>query len=336
MASGASFRTHLEAVATAARTRPHVSAPGAWMDQGARRRWLAFLLPATFAVFWLLNVAVGFETRTIGLDARIYYHGAAAWLAGENPWSTGAYLGDEFYSYAGLPPTTILLAPLTLIPEDVFVWLWLALSVGAAVVIVRALRYPLAWVIYPPLLYGVIAANPHVVVMGLVVAGGTWGGLLAAVLKVVAIPPLVGERRWRALGLAAIVFGAIILLAPGTWATFLREAGAVAGAIHEQSGGGVSAWDVPVVFVASLAALGVLAMVDLRAACWLVVPALFPTTQYYYAMFALPVGPFAAAAMAFPWPGAPTLVTIGYGVARLALELRRRRVDGAGPAQVTA
>ncbi len=298
--------------------------PGAFLSPGVRRRWLGFLLPGSFLVFWLLNLAVGFEVRTVGLDARIYYHGSAAWLAGHDPWSAGAQLGDRLFSYAGLPPTTVLLAPLTVLPEEVFVWLWLVLSAVAAVVAVRALKLPLIWLTYPPLLYGVVAANPHVVLLALVVAGGTGGGVLATMLKVVAIPPLIGERRWRALGLAAIAMVATVLVAPGLWASFMHQAAVVADAIHAESGGGASAWGQPVLFVTALVALGLLALVDLRAACWLAVPALFPTTQYYYAMFALPVDPFMAAAMAFPWPGVPALVTIGYAIVRLVLEMRRR------------
>ena len=300
--------------------------PGAYLSPGVRRRWLGILLPGSFVVFWLLNLAVGFDWQTVGLDARIYYRGSAAWLAGQDPWSSGAYLGERLFSYAGLPPTTILLAPLTVLPEELFVWLWLALSVVAAVVVVRALKLPLAWLTYPPLLYGVLAANPHVVVMALVVAGGTGGGILASLLKVVAIPPLIGERRWRALAIAALAFAATALLAPALWESFLDRAGAVADAIHVESGGGVSAWGEPLLFAAAAVALGLLALVDLRAACWLAVPALFPTTQYYYAMFALPVGPFLAAAMAFPWPGVPALVTIAYAAVRLALEIRQRRI----------
>jgi len=287
--------------------------PGASLSPDFKRRWLGFLLPGSFLIFWLLNLAVGFDGRTLGLDARIYYHGSAAWLAGQDPWSAGAYLGERLFSYAGLPPTTILLAPLTVLPEELFVWLWLVLSVVAAVVVVRTLQLPLAWLTYPPLLYGVVAANPHVVLMALVVAGGTGGGVLATMLKVVAIPPLIGERRWRARGLAAQL-----------WASFLQQAGAVAGAIHAESGGGASAWGEPLLFFPAVVALGLLALVDLRAASWLAVPALFPTTQYHYAMFALPVNPFLAAAMAFPWRGVPALVTIGYAIVRLVLEMRRR------------
>jgi hypothetical protein len=274
------------------------------MDPGFRRRWLGILLPGAFAAFWLLNLAVGFESRTVGLDARIYYQGSATWLAGQNPWSAGAYLGDELYSYAGLPPTTILLAPLALLPEEAFVWLWLALSAGAAIVIVRKLQLPLAWLTYPPLLYGVLAANPHVVVTALLVAGGTLGGLVAGVLKVVAIPPLVGERRWRSLGLVAVAFGATVLFAPGTWAAFLHEAGRSRGAIHAESGGGASAWGEPRYSRISRCARPARHGGRARRAGW--PSALFPTTQYYYAMFALPVGR-SWPPMAFPWPGAPAL-----------------------------
>jgi hypothetical protein len=298
--------------------------PGTPVDSEFKRRWLGFLLPSTFVVFWFLNLAVGFDWRTVGLDARIYYHGSAAWLAGQDPWSTGAYLGERLFSYAGLPPTTILLAPLTLMPEELFVWLWLFLSVLAAAVVVRRLKLPLVWFTYPPLLYGVVAANPQVVLMALVVAGGTGGGAVATMLKVVAIPPLIGERRWRALALASLLFVGTALLAPALWASFIHAVGAVSDTIHAQSSGGDSAWGQPVLFIPAVVALGLLALIDLRAASWLVVPALFPTTQYHYAMFALPVDPFMAAAMAVPLPGIPALVTIGYSTVRLVLEMRRR------------
>jgi hypothetical protein len=294
------------------------------LEPGFRRRWLWFFLPSTFLLFWLLNLAVGFAWQTVGLDARIYFHGSAAWVAGGNPWATGALLNGREFSYAGLPPTVVMFAPVTLLPEEVFVWLWLAISLAAAVVVIRALRLPFIWALYPPLLFGVIAANPHVVMLALLVAGGTWGGGLASVLKVVAIPPLFGERRWRALIIAAVVIGASVLLLPGLWWSFLHQAASVQNTIHSESGGGLSAWGVPLVFVPTFISLCVLARFDMRAAAWLVVPALFPTTQYYYAMFALPVDPFLAAAMALPLPFAPPLVTIGYTVVRLGMAWRRR------------
>ena len=274
--------------------------PGASLEPGFRRRWLGFFLPAAFVFLWLLTFAVGFNWQAVGVDARIYYHGSAAWLAGADPWQTGALLNGRLFSYAGLPPTAILFAPLTLLPEEAFLWLLMVVSLVAAIVVVRALRLPLVWVAYPPLLYGVIAANPHVILLALLVAGGTWGGALASVIKVVAIPPLFGERRWRALILAAVALGVSVILAPGLWSSFLREAGAVQNTINSESGGTLSAWGNLYVFIPTLISLGILALFDMRAAAWLIVPALFPTTQYYYAMFALPVDPFLAAAMAFP------------------------------------
>jgi hypothetical protein len=299
--------------------------PGAYLELGFRRRWLGFFLPAAFLALWLMNLAVGFNWETVGLDARIYYHGSAAWLAGQDPWATGALLNGRLFSYAGLPPTAMVLAPMTLLPEEAFVWLWLILSIVAAVVVIRVLRLPVVWVVYPPLLYGVIAANPHVVVLMLLVAGGTWGGALASVLKVVSIPPLVGERRWRALLLAAAATGVSVVLAPGLWSEFLHRAGAIQTTINSESGGGLSAWGTPLLFIPTVIALVVLARIDLRASAWLVVPALFPTTQYYYAMFALPVDPFLAATMAFPLPMVAPVMTIAYAAVRLGVVMWRRR-----------
>jgi hypothetical protein len=308
---------------------PRPQLPGATLEPGFRRRWLWFFLPASFLFMWLLMFIVGFNWQAVGVDARIYYRGSAAWLAGADPWTTHALLNGRPFTYAGLPPTTILLAPLTWLPEETYLWLWVGLSLAAAVAIVRSLRLPIVWIVYPPLMYAVVAANPHVVVMALVVAAGTWGGALASGLKIVAIPPLIGERRWRALLIAAVAFGATALAFPGLWSAFLDQAGTVQNTINAESGGSLSAWGTPVVFVPTFVSLCLLARIDFRAAAWLAVPALFPTTQYYYAMFALPIDPFLAAVMAMPLPLMPPLTTIGYTAARLAsIWWRRHRLEG--------
>jgi hypothetical protein len=267
---------------------------------------------------------MGFNEQIVGFDGYIYYRGSAAWLAGQNPWATGAVLNGLPFSYAGLPPTVTLLAPLTLLGEQSFVWLWLVLSVVSAIVVVRALRLPVLWVAYPPLLFGVLAANPHVVLLALLVAGGTWGGALASVVKVVAIPPLVGEHRWRALLLASTAIGVSVVVFPELWSSFLHQAGTVQSSINAESNGGLSAWGRPYLFIPTAVAIGVLWLLDGRAAAWLIVPALFPTTQYYYAMFTLPLDPFLAAAMAFPAQFVPPLVTIGYVATRVGLVVWRR------------
>ena len=303
--------------------------PGADLEPGFRRRWLWVFLPGAFISFWAMNFALGFNWQIVGFDGYIYYRGSAAWLAGQNPWDVGAILNGLPFSYAGLPPTVILLAPLTLLPEQAFVWLWLFLSFVGAVAIVRALRLPIVWIAYPPLLFGLLAANPHVVLLALLLAGGTWGGAVASVIKIVAIPPLLGERRWRVLVLAVAAIGASVLVFPGLWSSFLHQAGTVQNTINAESKGGFSAWGRPYLFIPTVIALVVLARIDLRASAWLVVPALFPTTQYYYAIFALPVDPFLAAAMAFPMPWIAPVVTIGYTAIRLGVIMWRRR---SGPA----
>lgn len=305
--------------------RPNLSLPGDYIEPGVRRRWLGYFLPAAFIFFWVLVFYVGFNWQTVGLDARIYYEGSAAWLSGKDPWATGALLNGRLFSYAGLPPTVVLLAPLALLPEEAVVWLLLPLSVLAAVGVVRALRLPPIWIAYPPLLAGVLSANPHVLVLALVVAAGTWGNALAAVLKIVVIPPLIGERRWLALLVAGVVFGATVVALPGLWSSFLNQAGRVQDTISTESGGTFSAWGKPLPFIATVLSLCVLARLDFRAAAWLVVPALFPTSQYYYAMFALPVDPFLAAAMAFPFPLVPPLLTIAYTAVRLGVAIHSRR-----------
>ena len=310
---------------------PRPPLPGAFLEPGFRRRWLGFFLPGAFIFLWVMTFAVGFNWQMVGQDAHIYYRGSAAWLAGQNPWTTGSVLNGRLFTYSGLPPTAILLAPLTLLPEEAFVWLWLVLSFAAAIVVIRALRLPVIWVAYPPLLYGVLAANPHVVVLALLVVGGTWGGALASVIKVVAIPPLLGERRWRALLLAAAAIGGTVVLFSGTWSSFLHQAGTIQDSINAESGGGLSAWGKPYLFIPTLISLGVLALLDPRAAGWLAVPALFPTTQYYYAMFALPIDPFLAAAMAFPVAWMPALATIGYTAVRLVAWRRSGRARQPGP-----
>jgi hypothetical protein len=308
---------------------PPSALPGDYLESGFRRRWLWVFLPAAFVIFWVLYFGQGLnrelDLQIVGFDAHIYYRGSAAWLAGQDPWATSAILGGHPFNYAGLPPTVILLSPLTFLPEEAFVWLWLVLSFVASIVVVRALRLPIVWIVYPPMLFGVMSANPNVVLLAVLLAGGKWGGAVASLIKIIAIPPLFGERRWSGLLLAVAAFGATVVLFPGLWLSFLQQAGAVQNTINAQSDGGFSAWGRPLVLIPTVVALIVLARIDLRASAWLVVPALFPTSQYHYAMFALPVDPFLAATMAFPLPLIAPIMTIAYTAVRLGVVMRRRR-----------
>ncbi|HEX8940923.1 MAG TPA: hypothetical protein VF763_12255 [Candidatus Limnocylindrales bacterium] len=297
---------------------PNARGSFASLPAGLAWRLLNVYLPLGFLVFWGLNLLAGFAFESVGVDARIYYRGSAAWLSGSTPWAAATSLHGTLFTYAGLPPTTIALAPFTVLPEDVFVWFVVLSSAAAAVILIRALRLPLSWVAYPPLAYAVIAGNPQVMLVALVVAGGLVGGALAPVLKVYAFAPLVGERRWRAIALGAALFALSVVLAPGLWLSFFAQAGTMTESLRRESGaGGLSAWGTPLLMAATAVALVALARIDLAAAGWLVIPALWPATQYYAPVMSLPVDPLLASVMAIPIPGAVPVATVGYAAIRV-------------------
>jgi hypothetical protein len=92
--------------------------------------------------------------------------------------------------------------------------------------------------------------------------------------------------------------------------------------------GGFSAARDPRLFAVTAAAVGLLALVDRRAAGWLSVPALWPATQYFYATFALPLrSPWLAAALALSRGKSAAIVPwaiVAYAVVRVAQRLWER------------
>jgi hypothetical protein len=71
--------------------------------------------------------------------------------------------------------------------------------------------------------------------------------------------------------------------------------------------------------VVTAAAIGILALIDLRAAGWLSVPALWPSSQFFYSAFALPVmSPILAIGLAVDQRGLPAQVICVYAAWRLA------------------
>ena len=95
--------------------------------------------PVVFLMVSLLIIGAVIQGGGAGIDARIYYRGSAAWLAGTSPWE--AYVGRavEPAHYAALPTTVVLLAPFTFLPEDAFVALSMVAGTLAAVYTVRTL-----------------------------------------------------------------------------------------------------------------------------------------------------------------------------------------------------
>ena len=196
-------------------------------------------------------------------------------------------------------------------PEAFVAWGWVMISVLAAVLIVR--RLGLAWwyLAFPPLVAGTVSGNPQVLLVALLTFGL---GPFAAILKVYAVVPLVGERRWRAIALTVVLFVGSAAVAPNLWAAYLGDLGPITSRLAAEAGGGFSAWGQPFpVLVATVVALAVIARYDRRAAGWLAIPALWPASEYHYATMVLPVAtPVFALAMALPWYGVPAVVTIGY------------------------
>jgi hypothetical protein len=307
-------------------------------------RFVANRLAHVALAAWFVMLTVGLASTAwtvswVGLDAQIYYRGSAAWLAGGNPWEALGHFGRWPAHYSALPTTVVLLAPFTLLPEQVFVVGIIAASAVAAVYIVRKLQLPWYFLAFPPLFQGVQSGNPNVILFALLLSGRPVLEAVAPLLKVYAGIPLVllGHRRSVVL---AIVFGAVTLLALPLWITYLGHFADYSSRLVVEAGGGYSATQFgPAAIAATLVSLLVLWRLDRVAAAWLTVPALWPATQFHYSIFAMPLMRsrlWLAALLAFPIPGLPALVPVTLVVEWLLRQgwARRSSVRGSGQSQV--
>ena len=312
------------------------------------RRLGSALLFAWFA-YWTWQV-IGdnfgqwpYHLDVVGTDGRLYYRAAQVWLAGGDPWT--AYVTQNSFPLSGLwvrflftgpPPTVLAFVPFAWIPEPIFVIAWLGATVVAALYTLRRLHLPVWWILFPPLAQGIFVANPHVVCLALLLSGSKWLQALAAPMKAYAVIPMVGERQWRALAILAVGGAATVVLFWPLWTQYAADYSSTQDWIVGATHGGFSAARDPRLLVVALAAIGVLALMDLRSAFWLAVPAVWPATQYFYATFALPLrSPWLAAALAVgvhrPQAGVPWAI-IAYVLVRLIMRIsgyadpRRRRL----------
>ena len=289
----------------------------------ANTRWGAAVLFAWFLLWDLVVIlpAIG-GSYPAGGDAVIYARGAAAYLHGTSPWDAYLQFGSSVAHFAGLPPTVIAFIPFALLPEAVVAAVWIAGSAIAGLLALRALRLPLWWVAFPPLVDGIWSGNPQVVVLALLVASARleW---VAVLLKVYAIVPLLGERRWRAVLVTSFAFVMTAIVAWPAWIDYLGHFSAITARLMAESGGGFSAYRDPLELAVTLVALVLLASVDMRAAGWLAVPAMWPATQLHYSILALPI---------INWPlgfalAFPSWLTVAPAVVAYALyELARTRI----------
>ncbi len=256
----------------------------------------------------------------VGLDATIYYRGVSAWLAGDNPWDAAVVVGGFAYHYAGTPVTTVVMAPAALVSEEAFTIAWVVLTWVATIWTLRRLHFPLWWLLFPPIAEALFSANPQLVVLALLVANRSVASVLATALKVYAFIPMFGEARWRQIALAVAFSAATFLIAPSLWLDYIRQFGAISSRLEYESLQGLSSFYFPVLLAATVVALLILAVRDRRAAGWLAVPAVWPSSQFHYSTMALPVmSPFLAVFLSIPYLRLPPVVII--------LEVARRLIQ---------
>jgi hypothetical protein len=281
-----------------------------------------YLLPVWFGLFalWFFNAIVG--EGNAGIDARIYWRGAAAWVAGGDPWSAVYVLpnGDPAH-FAGLPPTVLAFAPATLLSEQVFTVLFTAVCFGAGAFVVWRLRLAWWWILFPPFIHGASSGNPGIVVVALLLVPGTVASALAPALKVFAVLPLAGELHLRPIVVFVIACGVSVLFFPHLWVGWVTNSLDLSSRLVKEANGGVGATANALLIPPTVAALALIARLDLRAAGWLVVPAIWPSAQYHYAVNALPVITIPSAILfSVPIPGLPAIAVVLY-----ALLLARQR-----------
>jgi hypothetical protein len=243
---------------------------------------------------------------TIGVDGRLYYRAASTWLAGGDPWT--AYTttntwppggSQVHFLFTGPPPTVLAFAPFAWIPETPFVIGWFGVSIAAAVYTLRRLQLPVWWILCPPMMQGLLVANPQVVCLALLLAGSDWLRALAAPMKAYAVIAMVGLRQWRALGILTVAGGASVVVFWPLWARYAADFRGTSSWLMDATNGGWSASREPLLWVTAAILLVALATMNWRDAGWLAVPALWPAAEFFYATFVLPLrSPWLIAALA--------------------------------------
>jgi hypothetical protein len=253
----------------------------------------------------------------LGSDAVLYATAAGAWRQGGDPWQV-AVSGVRF---AAPPPTLLLYVPFVDVQANITAAFWVGADLIAIVYIIRRLRIPWWWAMFPPVVEAIFAGNPEPVMLALLVSGSVVLRACAPVVKIYAFAPLVGERDWPALTLACVGLVLTALILP--WGLFINDAPLVATTLTSQAMG-LSALSVGWLLPAAVAGLLVL---GLRRAGWLAVPVVWPHTQLHYALIALPkMTPVLAFGLSVPVPGAPAVAL----VAQVILERMRAPKVGGG------
>jgi len=289
---------------------------------GKLRYWLpaAVFFPTTIPLIALLLHGWIAGTDLPGNDAELYRSAAAAWLSGSDPWLTG----NQQSSFSGSPLTVLAFVPLTAIPEAVFRPLSVIVSWIAGLWLVRRCGLPWYWLAFPPLVTGMMLANPGVVAMALALT--IWAPA-SALLKSFMVLPMLGERRFRSLAITAGLGIMSIVIAPDLWARYLSEFGFIAERLTRMVYYSGTIYRFPA--LVPLGAVGLLALlrVDKRAAFWLAIPALWPAMEYHYGILVMPVAPILGIPMTLDSEPFATGAIGVYGLYRWAAESGNPRVQ---------
>jgi hypothetical protein len=293
--------------------------------------WLTkWILPAYFAAFSLALLVYFVGHGLVGIDARIYTHAAASWLSGGDPWVSSV----QGFLFAAPPPTLLPFVPFAVLGETLSSILWVTGSLAAGMVVIRTLKLPPSWILFPPLVNGILAGNADVVVVAALLRGGPVAATLASFLKIYAVVPLIGEGRWRALGITAAALAGTALFLP--WGVYLAQSDTIAQTLARQAMG-LSAYGTPWLMAVTAVALATLGP---RLAGWLAVPTLWPSTQLHYSTLAMPtLASFQSAPTAFlisallfappvRWLPAVAAILLAIGVIGRGLRQGKRKNTG--------
>ena len=247
---------------------------------------------------WWLFVAI-IAPYGIGSHASVYADAARAWLGGGDPWR----VGPPDAVFAG-PPTMLLpFVPFTLLGWDLTRIAWVTIDAVAAVWALRRFGLPAYWLIFPPLFESIVLGHPEVLLLASLAVRHPIAGLATFIKPYVALP-LLAERRFRALALAAAA--AIITVPFLPWVRFIEAMPQIGATLARQNVGDGVFGQPALMVIAALA----LASLGLRRALWLAVPVLWPFAQPVYKTMTIPaLSPIVALAWAIPIQGA-TLVGI--------------------------
>ena len=281
--------------------------------------WVREHLPGILAPLWFALLAtplfLGYITEwsTVFFDARLYMASTRAWLQGANPWEVhyhGVY-------YSAPPPSLLPLAPFAVLPAPID-WQVLGLfCVGATILTIRMLRLPWWWLLFPPVVQGVLSGNVQMLLIPLILRGGGW---LAGLLKIYALVPLALLGMWRHVAATLVLILLTVPILP--WGTYIASFNAINDRLQTQTGYGMSFQQSVILLLPAAAAL---AVIGREKAAWLAVPALWPSQQWYYSSLALPLrSALVGAVIAIPTSGSGALALFVYAIAVIA---RRRRDD---------